>query len=122
MPTSTPTLRCGFCNAQGINQLEAQVFGFYSVIFCRQCGAIHGIVPAPPARPDAKAEAPEPVEPPQQPEPPFDFRAIEIENIEVEKPKTEPKLTPARAQGMMSYYIQPGSTNYRIIRKDNGES
>jgi hypothetical protein len=115
-------MRCGFCNAHGVNYLEAKTVGFYAVIFCKKCGAIHGMVPAPqPAKGEPKPAAtakPEPVpSPPPQPEP-FDMRKVDVEKTEPEKPKAEPKLTPARAQAMMGHYVQPGSTMYRVIRKD----
>jgi hypothetical protein len=41
------TPRCPFCNAQGINQIEAKTVGYYGIIYCKQCGAIHGVVPVP---------------------------------------------------------------------------
>jgi len=118
MPTNstTPTPRCGFCNAQGINYLEAKTVGCYAIVFCAKCGAIHGVIPAPqqPARPapvGAQTAAP----PPE----PFDLRKVDIEQ---QPPMPDQKLTPARAQAMAAHYIQPGSTMYRVIRKDDEEA
>jgi hypothetical protein len=129
MPKTTiPTPRCGFCNAQGITYLEAKTVGCYAIVFCGKCGAIHGVVPAQqqpaklaPVGAQTETPNPEPVaSPPPEPEP-FDLRKIDVEKPETKEPKAEQKLTPARAQAMMDYYVQPGSTMYQIIRKDNDE-
>lgn len=122
--------RCPFCNAQGVSQLEAKTIGFFAVIYCRQCGAIHGVVPKP-------QDYPKPVETPKSepvaPEPkalpePFDIRKIDVEKKPPEipkpppaEPKKEQNMTPERARAMMPYYTQPGSTMYKIIRKDDEE-
>lgn len=39
--------RCPFCNAQGISQIEAKDLGPALLLFCKSCGAIHGVIPAP---------------------------------------------------------------------------
>lgn len=39
------TLRCPYCNAQGLKHLGLQNLGAFSVIHCKQCGAIYGVVP-----------------------------------------------------------------------------
>ncbi|GIK42391.1 MAG: hypothetical protein BroJett011_62240 [Chloroflexota bacterium] len=122
--TSTP-MRCPFCNAQGINYLEAKTVGFFAVIYCAKCGAIHGVVPAQPqpAKAEPKPAATPQPEPPPPPQPePFDLRKIDVEETPPKEPKPEPTLTPARAQAMMAHYVQPGSTMYRIIRKDDEET
>lgn len=48
------TPRCPFCSAQGINQIEAKTVGYYGIIYCKQCGAIHGVVPVP-AKPTSES-------------------------------------------------------------------
>ncbi len=52
--------RCPHCNALGLNQLAAQKAGAFMVIFCGQCGAIHGIIPQPAT--DAWSAAPAPAQ------------------------------------------------------------
>lgn len=85
------TPRCPFCNTPGLDRLKIEVVsGQFRVIYCAQCGAIHGILPlgrqpaeSPPqpkpakffvpAPPPPKAEAPKPApeQPPtSKPEPP----------------------------------------------------
>ncbi|MBN1220152.1 MAG: hypothetical protein JXM69_14590, partial [Anaerolineae bacterium] len=41
------TPRCPYCNAQGLKYLDFRSVGPVSVIFCAQCGAIHGIITLP---------------------------------------------------------------------------
>jgi len=63
------TPRCPYCNAQGLKSLAILQAGAFAVIYCDQCGAIHGIVPMPrqaaPERPPLKEETPRdhPIEP-----------------------------------------------------------
>lgn len=40
------TPRCPYCNAQGLSFIKSQKSGPFRVIFCGQCGAIHGVLPA----------------------------------------------------------------------------
>lgn len=42
--------RCPHCNAQGINHLAHRLLGGYVLVYCGQCGAIYGVVPAPPQK------------------------------------------------------------------------
>ena len=37
--------RCPYCNAQGLKHLSINHAGFFAIVFCGQCGAIHGIIP-----------------------------------------------------------------------------
>jgi hypothetical protein len=37
--------RCPHCNATGLKYLAAQEVGLYTIVYCSQCGAIHGVVP-----------------------------------------------------------------------------
>jgi hypothetical protein len=36
---------CPYCYVEGLKYLAAKDAGAYSIIYCNQCGAIHGIVP-----------------------------------------------------------------------------
>lgn len=56
MPPVTP--RCPFCNAHGLSCLANQPVGAYLIVYCGQCGAIHGIIPSPksPGRPRGEKE------------------------------------------------------------------
>lgn len=38
--------RCPLCQAQGLDKIIAKTVGHFSVVCCRQCGTIHGVVPA----------------------------------------------------------------------------
>lgn len=40
------TPRCPHCNATGIDKISAKRFAEYLLVFCGQCGAIYGVVPA----------------------------------------------------------------------------
>jgi len=95
--TSAP--RCPFCNTVGINQVEAQPFGPILLIFCKNCGAIHGAIPKPPET--QPAHKPEPVVIQKKPAP-----------IPANSPQV---MTPERAAAMAPLFNR-GSTNYRIIR------
>ena len=39
------TPRCPHCNATGLKYLAAHEVGLYTIVYCSQCGAIHGVVP-----------------------------------------------------------------------------
>jgi len=56
------TLRCPHCQAKGMKQLAARKAGPYSIIYCRQCGAIHGVVPDVETLPASRQSQPEPAE------------------------------------------------------------
>ena len=65
------TIRCPFCNAQGLDLLRVEPTPLFQVVHCGQCGAIHGILPLAPAPIEAKIDPPRPaiiplVEPPKQ--------------------------------------------------------
>ncbi len=56
------TPRCPYCNAQGIKNLAHQAVELYGIVYCRACGAIHGVVPLPPAqKPETRVVQPEPL-------------------------------------------------------------
>lgn len=40
--------RCPYCNASGVDKITAQRLGGALLLYCGQCGAIHGVVPAVP--------------------------------------------------------------------------
>lgn len=39
------TPRCPYCNTQGLKHLAVYRTGAFAVVYCDQCGAIHGVVP-----------------------------------------------------------------------------
>lgn len=40
-------IRCPFCNAQGLDHLQVEGVKSFQVVYCGQCGAIHGVLPLP---------------------------------------------------------------------------
>jgi len=61
--------RCPYCNAQGVKNLAHQSVGLYGIVYCRACGAIHGVVPLPPVeKPKGQAVKSESL--PHRPAPP----------------------------------------------------
>lgn len=38
-------IRCPFCNAQGLDHLQVECVKSFQVVYCGQCGAIHGVLP-----------------------------------------------------------------------------
>lgn len=67
---STP--RCPFCNTQGLERLKIEVVsGQCRVVYCGQCGTIHGVLPLDPTLPEPKpAKFFVPAPPPKRPDPP----------------------------------------------------
>lgn len=62
MPSSPASPRCPYCNAQGLAHLAQRDLGLYLLVYCRQCGAIYGVVPKP-TTPSPAAETPTAVKP-----------------------------------------------------------
>lgn len=67
---STP--RCPFCNTPGLDRLKIEVVsGQCRVVYCGQCGTIHGVLPLDPTAPEPKpAKFFVPAPPPKRTEPP----------------------------------------------------
>lgn len=59
------TPRCPHCNTQGPKHLACQQVGHFLLIYCGQCGAIYGVVPAnsTPTPPQQQTQTPPPPEP-----------------------------------------------------------
>lgn len=57
-----PTIRCPFCNAQGLDLLKVEQTPSLQVVHCGQCGAIHGILPLAAVPTEAKIDQPRPAE------------------------------------------------------------
>src|SRR5262245_24847841 len=113
------TPRCPYCNAKGVNQLEAKLVGFFFLVFCKSCGAIHGVVPKPAPEPQATATTTS--------EPEFDLHPIPKPKPE-KQTKKQPallqkagRLTPEEAQARAAAGLNPKGTMYRIIRNVNDE-
>lgn len=114
--------RCPYCNAQGVNQLEAKVVGFFVLVFCKGCGAIHGVVPKPVSeQPPATVTTPEPelnlhpIPGKQKPQPP---KAKKQNPQPVNKAS---RLKPEEAQARAAAGLSPKGTMYRIIRNVDDE-
>jgi hypothetical protein len=102
-----PEPRCPFCNTVGISQVEAQPIGPILLIFCKNCGAIHGAIPNP-KPPEDVLSSPNraPVSLPLKPKP-----------APIPAPAPTPgQMTPERMAAMAPLMVSPGSTNYRVIR------
>jgi hypothetical protein len=106
------TPRCPYCNAQGIAHLQVKIVGVFVLVYCGQCGAIHGIIPAPqqvpeispPERAAVPAEVQPRPEPPPGPEPP-----------PVTDSKPEQTLTPERAYLLQRPYIQKATCYLKVV-------
>lgn len=42
-----PRPRCPSCKVQGLDKLQTETVGFYVVVYCKNCGDIHGVVSKP---------------------------------------------------------------------------
>lgn len=111
------TPRCPFCNAQGISQIEANPIGPALLIFCKKCGAIHGVVPKA-TTVDRKPEAETiPTEAPPAPPAKPEFKPKPLEEIENEQ--KDQLLTPNQAFSMLRGRQQ--GTMYKRFPIDDGE-
>lgn len=115
----TVELRCPFCNAQGMAQMGAKDAGLFLIVHCKTCGAVHGIVPKPPApaqpqinvRPVEHAEPAPEVEPaPVDPAP--ESVAPEEQPAEGEE---EFYLSPEKARLLNMFHSPQVSTNRRKV-------
>lgn len=109
--------RCPFCNAQGLDKLAAKNLGYFSLIYCGQCGAIYGVVPTSPpkttteSKPKTRPAAPSPGEPAPSPIPP----------VAKDQPKIEKSSS---AEEALSFYAPTGSQHgfyTRIVADDEEE-
>lgn len=66
-----PQPRCPYCNAQGVKHLAIEEVGAITLVYCGQCGAIHGLLPKqkPTAVSPEKAMTPEPPPKPARADP-----------------------------------------------------
>lgn len=108
--------RCPFCNAQGLDKLAAKTLGYFSLIYCGQCGAIHGVVPLPPKKPKTKQQA-RPVATTEQapaspPAPPLT------------SPPEKEKTPPSPEEEALSYYTRPGQHGFytRMMTDEDDET
>jgi len=99
------TPRCPFCNAQGINQIEAKSLGPVLLLYCKNCGAIHGVIQSPPVP-----------HPPVKDEPVIQQKPFELKPLEQleEHPRPNKPLTPQQAALLQKHMVQHASP-YRII-------
>lgn len=105
-----PAIRCPFCNANGLDQLGAQPTGLFLIVYCKTCGAIHGIVSKPPTPPRQQPDPPEevnmaPVRQQQQPEP----------DTPPHEPDPDHYLSPEKAHLLNLYYGGRAGTYRRIV-------
>lgn len=133
--------RCPYCNAQGVKHIAAKQLGHFSLIFCGQCGAIYGVVPAPASGKQAPVEkpvaapaaappeaVPPPVLPPLKPVPPCpEPDGIDPANwqgiLERFGNADLPRLngpTPRQIQMEMKAVFARSGTRYRHIVIDDG--
>jgi hypothetical protein len=96
-----PAIRCPFCNATGLDQLGAQPTGPFLIVYCKSCGAIHGVVPKPPTPPPKEEINMAPVRQQPDPEPP--------------PPDPDHYLTPEKARLLNLYYGSRAGQYRRIV-------
>lgn len=115
--------RCPHCYAQGLKYLSIQKVSSFTLVYCGNCGAIHGIIPSSPQRPSKPTSEPSrtfpssPATAPTTPPPgtEFDDLLATVGNADMpsEKPliasQVQAKLNAMRMVGSGSRYLRVAS-------------
>ena len=113
--------RCPHCNA-GIGKLAHQPVGFYAVVYCGQCGAIHGVIPAPKPQPEPAKPEQTPAEPPPVSAAPAFKKSSVImltlydSSLDNKRPYSAAEVS----QRMRMAGVNMGNTAYRRVVIDDG--
>ena len=103
--------RCPYCNATGLKHLAIQEVGPITLVYCGQCGAIHGVLPRPQAQsPEVAIRSPSPEVAIEAP-PRFDILA-HLSQVELPPPRL---YSPEQLAGMARYSSNPTSQRRIIV-------
>jgi hypothetical protein len=104
--------RCPYCNATGLKHLAIQEVGPITLVYCGQCGAIHGVLPRPPAQSSELAREARPAKNDEPAPPPkFDILA-HLSQVELPPPRL---YSPEQLAGMARYSSNPTSQRRIVV-------
>jgi len=110
--------RCPYCNATGLKHLAIQEVGPITLVYCGQCGAIHGVLPKQAQSPEVAIRSPSPEVAIEAPPPKFDILA-HLSQVELPPPRL---YSPEQLAGMARYSSNPTSQRRIIVTNQVGHT